>query len=1201
MGIGVALSAPQDLGNESPMLIPVLVNGTIHTHAMIDTGASGQFVDQRLVDQFGLPVVRNSKPMVLTMADDSSSTAGPMVHLCHLVVAHKNHQEHTTFQVTNLKYPLILGKTWIKHHNPSFNWANDSLDFTAENCSGHFISPVTALSDAQSCISPSCPSLPDTPALPAAAPSPQTTVSSVAPTICTLSLKALKSVSKKEELEICRVSVQQLQDYIEQSDLTPEEEQEKLLKVIPSKYHDLLPLFSKHNADILPPHRDQDHAIKLVPGAKFPKQPMFDMTPLELQALRKYLDENLAKGFIVPSSSPYASSIFFVKKPGSLRVCVDYRALNDITVKDVTSLPRINESLRHASAGKIFTKLDLRSAYHLIRIKEGDEQYTTFKCRYGNFEYKVMPFGLTNAPATCQKFVTEVLSEYLDLFCVCYLDDILIYSESQEEHDQHVRKVLYKLAMAGLFVKGEKCEFDRSQTTFLGFIISNEQLSMDPAKVSTVKDWESPKTVKGVRSFLGFANFYRRFIKDFSRICAPLFELTKKSVPFVWTPECEKAFVTLKDLFCSSPILKHFDHTLETVIETDASDKVISGVMSQYHSTSDGRKLFPVAYFSSKMDPAQCNYGVGDKEALAIVECLKTWRFMLESLEKPALVLTDHKNLCLLQSLRTTNRRQKRWAMELSGLPFQLSYRPGSQNSRADALTRRLEDLTTTGDALDRTEPIIPPARFIGLLTVEDTSSAVATDTWAQSVITAVQNKASKHPDVDLAVCRVDPSGLLYVNDMLYLPESLRLEAIQSCHENPTSGHPGQKGTFELLSRQYFWPKMRETVAQFVRNCDVCQRIKTSRHAPYGYLKPLAIPQARWTSVSLDFITGLPSSDSMDMIMVVVDRLSKMAHFVPCLSTLDSAGYAKLYLTHIYRLHGLPLDMVSDRGSVFTSGFTTALSELLGVKQSLSTAFHPQTDGQTERVNAILEQYLRGYCNYRQDNWVELLPLAEFCYNNSMSASTQLTPFFANYGFNPRIGTETVPGSLPVGPLRSFVEELDHINVFLRTELSWAQDRMSEQANRGRSSPPVFKEGDLVWLVTKNIKTTRPSVKLDFKKIGPFPIVKKISTHAYRLQLYESMGIHDVFHVSLLEPYGTDPLPGQVNPPAMPVFTDDLGDAHWEVREVVAVKPRGPLLYKVLWMNCNDEDFSWLSLEDLQGAPDALADFYLRNPTARRP
>ncbi|KAI0992120.1 hypothetical protein K3495_g16066, partial [Podosphaera aphanis] len=347
------------------------------------------------------------------------------------------------------------------------------------------------------------------------------------------------------------------------------------------------------------------------------------------------------KGFIEPSTSSFASPVLFVKKPGGgLRFCVDYRALNAITRKNVYPLPRIDDSLRQLLDAKIFTRLDLRGAYNQIRIKPGDEPKTAFRTRYGLYQYKVMPFGLTNAPATCQQFVNDVLREYLDIFVVVYLDDILIYSKTAAQHEDHVRKVLQKLQQYDLFCKPEKCEFGVRSTTFLGFVVSPQGLSMDPTKVQTIEEWKPPTNVRGVQSFLGFANFYRRFIKDYSKIASPLFALTRKDSPFLWTSACQSAFDLLKTAFISEPILRHFDPLLETVLETDASDKVISAVLSQYHSGLNSvKKLHPIAYFSRTMSPAELNYTVGDKELLAIVESLREYRQYVSNLTSPVQII----------------------------------------------------------------------------------------------------------------------------------------------------------------------------------------------------------------------------------------------------------------------------------------------------------------------------------------------------------------------------------------------------------------------------------------------------------------------------------------------------------------------------------------------------------------------------------
>lgn len=1176
-----------DLGHVSLLVLDGIVNNVTPAKVMLDSGASGLFVDKEFLQKFGIPFFPKSHSLSVEGFDGKGSQ--PITHDVTLTLDLNGHLEKTLFNVVTLKrYDIILGKPWLNHHNPTISWPTDTLVFDSPSCKLHRKESPELLKE----LSP-----------------------------ITISSDEFMRIVEDEQLEVYAIAVEDLKAYLDklesQEPYSPEQEMKTLQKAIPSKYHDLLPLFSKASADQLPPHRYIDHEINLQPGSKPSFGPLYNMSDLELKALDYYLKENLDKGYIRPSTSSAASPVLFVKKAdGSLRFCVDYRALNKITEKNKYPLPPINESLRILAKGKIFTKLDLRSAYNLIRIKEGDEWKTAFRTRYGLYEYLVMPFGLTNAPATCQQFVNDVLREYLDRFVVVYLDDILIFSEDPAEHDSHVRKVLQKLAAANLFVKGEKCEFDTTSTTFLGFVVTPNGIEMDPKKVSTVKEWPTPKNLKDVRSFLGFASFYRRFIKGFSAIAKPLSLLTKKDQPFRWTDSQEKAFTILKDKFCTGPILKHFDPTKETVLETDASDQVISGVLSQWFPSEGQTMLHPIAYMSKKMSPAECNYTVGDKELLAIIEAVREYQHMLLSLEKPVQIITDHANLVNISTKSIRNRRHARWALELSEIPFTLVHRPGLNNHRADALTRRSADMDPVSQTLPLNQPIIQPSKVLlnnmqlqamiyslQPAMLKDFQAPLQADKWAQSVIKAIKDKDKKHPDLDLALCEVDSDGQLQYKGLYYVPndKDLRLKILKDYHDHPSAGHGGQAATFELINRNFWWPKMRQDIAQYIRNCDTCQRIKPVRHSPYGLLKPLEIPVNRWTSLSMDLITGLPSSgqDNNDAILVVVDRLTKMSHFIPCHTTLDSQTLSSLLRDYVFKYHGVPQDIVSDRGSIFTSELTKSFAKVLGIQQKFSTAFHPQSDGQTERINAILEQYLRGYCNYQQDNWTDLLTFAEFSYNNTQSSTLKTTPFFANYGFHPRsMVLELFPEVTQDTPdaVKDYATYLKDLEGYLKQEMLWAQDAMEEQANKHLSPPPVYQPGDKVWLLRKYIHTTRPSNKLDFKKLGPFPIVSKVSTHAYKLLLPSSMKVHPVFHVSLLEPYATDPLPGQVKPPAPPVIVDEQEE--WFVEEVYDVSPKGPLRYLVKWVGYHDP--TWEPYENVKDC-EALDKFYERYPNKRRP
>jgi len=324
-----------------------------------------------------------------------------------------------------------------------------------------------------------------------------------------------------------------------------------------------------------------------------------------------------------------------------------------------------------------------------------------------------MPFGLTNTPTTAQRFMNDTLHKYLDIFCVCYIDDILIYSRTLKEHKEQVRKVLQKLKEAGLFIKPEKCQFSIMKTTFLGFIISEEGLEMDPEKVNAVLNWEASKFVKDIQYFLGFANFYRRFIYRYSYLYQPLFNLLRKDIPFVWDAACEQVFEALKKAFTLAPVLRHLDPDLETLVETDISDYMTSGILSQKNPENGKLILYPVAFISEKMTPAECNYGIGDKELLAIINALDKWHIYLHLLLRPFTILTDYHNLQTFTTKALLSCRQARWAQEIAQYNFKILFRPGKDNGKADALTRQSRDLPEEGD--DRAQPIqalIPASKF---------------------------------------------------------------------------------------------------------------------------------------------------------------------------------------------------------------------------------------------------------------------------------------------------------------------------------------------------------------------------------------------------------------------------------------------------------------------------------------------------------
>lgn len=1126
------------------------------------------------------------------MADGNPSLHGPVTHTTtlHLTIS-DHHHENISLHVTKLQtHAVILGIDWLHTHNPAINWRRHIVSFQDDFCNKsclenyQLVSLETLASDLR------CDAL--------------------EPSVDDYHLCQLISEfceKRKSDLSCS----QDLSDFSCIPDLSAFSLSLNALEsvphpVIPEAYAEFAPLFQDKDLGTLPPHRPYDHSITLEPGSQVPFGPLYTLSQKELEELRAYIDDNLKKGFIRRSESPAGAPVLFVpKKDSKLRLCVDYRGLNKITVKNRCPLPLISETLDRLSTAKIFTKLDLKGAYNLVRVAKGDEWKTAFRTRYGHFEYLVMPFGLTNAPATFQAFLNDVLRECLDTVVVIYLDDILIYSPDEESHTTHVRRVLQLLADAQLQVNLEKCQFHVSEVEFLGYVISPKGISMDPAKVQAIVNWPVPKCVRDIQVFLGFSNFYRRFIKNFSARVAAITRFLKKNVSFVWDNLAQKAFDTLREAFISAPILVHFDPSKPCFIEPDASKYGIGAVISQ---PDENGVLHPIAFYSRSLSPAEKNYHIHDTELLAALEGLENWRHYLAYSDHPATILTDHKNLEYFSEKRSLSERQIRYAERLSKFKIVLAFRPGVQNGAADALSRIHSSEEGEGTIQDTLhDALLPkPVDFLPW-----TLAPVATESVAVNAPGLVDRIKASYPEDELLQGLIRDltrdkdahdeytieDGLLFYQGRIAVPadEAIKRDILVTCHDSVTAGHFGTFKTHELVSRSYHWPKLRQFVKKYVTSCDTCQRNKSSRHKPYGLLQPLPVPVLPWSSISMDFIVQLPESKGHTSILVVVDRLTKMAHFIPTTDDVDAEGTVSLFLSRIVAAHGLPDDIVSDRGTTFVAQFTQSVMEALGVKQNLSTAFHPQTDGQTERTNATLEQYLRCFINYQQDNWSDLLPLAELCYNNTVHASTEETPFYALHGYHPRFSVETprVAASSPLAQER--LKNLHEVQEDLKFHIKSAQETQERYYNQHVVAQPPFAPGDQVWLVRKNIKTTRPSDKLDAKKLGPFTILEAVNTRSFRLELPHTMSkVHPVFHVSLLERFQANTIEGRTAPIPPPIEID--GELEWEVEEIVDSRlfRKSHLQYRVRWKGY--PDLSWEPAANVAECQQLLEAFHSRYP-----
>jgi hypothetical protein len=469
-----------------------------------------------------------------------------------------------------------------------------------------------------------------------------------------------------------------------------------LCSQVPAQYHNYLDVFSKSKGTTLPPRRPYNHKIDLDPGTTPPFGLIYSLSEVEQLALKTFLDKNLVNQFICPSQSPAGAPVLFIKKKdSSLHLAINYRGINKITKKDRYPLPLIPDLLDHLCSACIFTKIDLHSAYNLVRIAAGNKWKTAFQTRFGSFEFLVMHYGLTNAPASFQRFMNDIFKDMLDVCVVIYLDDILIFSTDSDSDQKHVLEVLHQLCTNSLFTKIEKCKFSITTTSFLGFVISPEGLQMDESKIQVICNWPTPQKVKDVQSFLGFTNFYRCFITNYLDITVPLTRLTHKNEPWHWSPSCDEAFRLLKNSFISAPILHHFDLSLPPIVETDASDYAIAGILLV--CTDDG-DVHPVTFYSCMLNGTELNYNMHNKELLAIFDAFKTWHHYLKSPHHTVNVITDHKNLKYFLTTKSLTRQQAHWSEYLLAFNMVICFRPGKLSKKPDTLTRRVDYYLKRGD-----------------------------------------------------------------------------------------------------------------------------------------------------------------------------------------------------------------------------------------------------------------------------------------------------------------------------------------------------------------------------------------------------------------------------------------------------------------------------------------------------------------------
>ena len=1189
-----SLTLPARLGAachaaDPSMLFDVHVCGE-RAVALIDTGATRCFVSPRLVAALGLTPTPASCPV--TLADGSPALAATE---CRLRVRLHN----TVFKLTALVMPLadtfdlILGDDWMCSNRVQPDPASRSCRYMAK---GRWHT-VPALRPASA-----SPVLADTPV-----------------TCEHVSALQFKKFARKHPHK-CFMVLTRPAPAVVASATTPAQAHEDPVasatahctpgvQQLVNRYRHLF----KDKLPGLPPFRDvgTDVVIPLKPDARPVARPMIRLSQPEMDEVERQVTQLLDGGLIIPSSSAWGAPVLFAKKKdGTLRMVIGYHAtVNPHTLKHAFPIPRLDSLLDEIAGSTVFTSLDLCSAYHQVRLAPEDVEKTTFRTHLGAFSFLVLPFGITNAPSAFQRVMAEVFRP-IRKHVLLYLDDVLCHAPDPETHEKVLERAFQLLSDHQFYLKLSKCSFQMTEVNYLGHVISGGKVSPDPKKTQAVADWPTPTNVAQLRSFVGLATWFRKFIQGFSRLTLPLTALTKQNAPWVWTAECQAAFDAIKQALVSAPVLVLPDFNQPFSVVCDASDYGIGAVLLQNDR--------PVAYESRRFAPAELNYTVSEKEALAVIHALKVWRCYLESGQEVTLV-TDHHPNTYMQNQTNLSRRQARWSEFLARFNFKWEYRPGRLNV-ADPLSRHpafkpapvmamlsaLLAAVTRGQSRPDPAPAAesaPPRPQPAEQRPRKRARTAAPNGPAAPAQPAPASERQHTSFADLSAFRsayaTDPwfakprhlrnlalrDGVWYKGDKLVVPDvpAIKRSILYELHDAPYSGHVGIDKTLAAVQRQFWWPGLTSFVTDYVRTCDSCQVHKSANTKPPGLLMPLPTPEGPWDSVSMDFIPGLPMTPSgHDCILVFVCRLTKMVHIVPTVTTVTAEQTAQLYRDHVWKHHGTQLTMVSDRGPQFNSRFMAELTRLLGTKQCLSTAFHPQSDGQTERVNRVLQDMLRHYVSAQRDDWDQHLAAAEFAINNADHASTGFSPFALVYGRAPRVPFET-PAGQP-RPADSPVKAVAELRARLEADLKRAKQLLNDAKSRqkhyadGKRSDLSFQPGDMVLLNTKNIRLKGPSSrKLTPKWLGPFAVESVINPVAYKLALPSSMRIHPTFHVSLLKPYHTS---GRVQPPPPPVEVDEDGGQWFAIESILdhRVVRRGrkeTREYQIRWQGYGPDHDSW--------------------------
>lgn len=855
------------------------------------------------------------------------------------------------------------------------------------------------------------------------------------------------------------------------------------------------------------------HRIELKADSKPVKQRAYCYSPKVLEAMHAELDQLLERGLVEPSHAEWASPVVMVRKPdGGYRFCVDYRKVNAQSKKDSYPMPNLSQLLDSFHHAKYLSKIDLKNAFLQVPLEdELSKDLTSFIVPgRGLFRFKVMPFGLTGSPATFQRLVDKIFGPDLLPYVIVYLDDILISTPDFETHCRVLKEVFRRLEEAGLRINLDKCEFGCEEVSYLGYIVSSKGLSPNAEKVASVLGFPTPRNLRTLRQFLGMAGWYRRFIPEYSTLVSPLTQLLRKNVRWRWHEEQEAAFCKLKEALTTAPILARPDFSKPFTLYTDASATGLGAILTQ---VQDGSERV-ITYSSRALSKCERNYSVTEKECLAVVWAINKHRQYLEGFSFK--VVTDHGSLRWLLNLKDPTGRLARWALQLQQYDFEIEYRKGKLNVVADALSR------------------IPEST----LSMVIQTPVPTKDSWYEMKMEKVKSQPHYHPE-----WKVEGENLYYYKEdskkngledprdswKLVLPLHLRKKVIEENHSPPQAGHLGRAKTMWRIARQYYWPGLYDDVQEFVRKCEVCQKVKSNNQPPQGWMSYRYV-QHPFQCLSLDLMGPYPrSSQGFVYLLVIQDVFTRWVELIP-LRNATAPLIIAAFKRHILNRYGCPQVIITDNGSNFTGKLMRSLTAACGITHFKTPYYHSQANP-VERSNRNIKQTIVAYLKDSHRNWDQFIGEVQFALNSVCQESTKFSPAFLNLGREIRAVAD-VKGSLqgtskpPLPPTPQALDEwgrrmkkLKEIHQLVEDNLLKSNEAQGRRYNLRRRDV-TFKAGDMVLRRTfpQSSKSDAVCAKLSPKYDGPHKVVLVSRTGTCLLQDLSGSGL-GYWHASKLKPY----------------------------------------------------------------------------------